>query len=100
MNIIKEQTIRAFYDKHPDAKDWLITWLARARKASWKNPHEVQMDYPSVDQVGDQRMVFNVKGNKYRLVVRFSFQYKHVFIKLFGTHPEYDKIDVLKVKAV
>lgn len=97
MNIIKEQTLKDYYTKHPDAKDWLTTWAAIARKASWKNPHEVQLDYPSADQVGDQRMVFNVKGNKYRLVVRFSFQYKHALIKWFGTHAEYSRIDVLKV---
>ncbi|CAN5155943.1 type II toxin-antitoxin system HigB family toxin [soil metagenome] len=97
MNIIREQTIRDFYGKYPDAKNWLITWLAVARKASWRNPHEVQQDYPSADQVGDQRMVFNVKGNKYRLVVRFSFQYKHALIKWFGSHAEYDKINVSKV---
>lgn len=97
MNIIKEKTIRDYYTKHPDAKDWLTTWVAIARKASWKNLTEIQMAYPSADQVGDQRMVFNVKGNKYRMVVRFSFQYRHALIKWFGPHAAYDKIDVLKV---
>ena len=59
--------------------------------------NEVQNAYPTADVVGDDRMVFNIKGNKYRLVVRFSFRYKAIQVKWIGTHAEYDNIDVLEV---
>ena len=97
MNVIKRNTLRAYYEKHADAKDALDTWYRVCKKARWKNFNEVRGTYPSADVVGDDRMVFNISHNKYRLIVRFSFVYQVIQIKWFGGHAAYNKIDVTKV---
>ena len=96
MNVIKRQAIEQFYLRHPDAKTSLDTWFATCKKAEWKSYHELQLDYPEAVPVGDNRVVFDSKGNKYRLVARVLFVFKQVQIKWVGTHAEYDKIDVKK----
>ncbi len=97
MNVIKRNTLRAYYEKHADAKDALDTWCRVCKKAKWKNFNEVKGTYSSADVVGDDRMVFNISHNKYRLIVRFSFVYQVIQIKWFGNHAAYNKIDVTKV---
>lgn len=64
---------------------------------TWNNFNDVHKVYPMADVVGDDRVVFNIKGNKYRLISRFSFRYKSIQVKWIGTHAEYDAVDVLKV---
>ena len=98
MNVITRNTLLAYCRKYGNARDALLTWYAIANKSDWKNFNEVKIRFPSADQVGDGRMVFNIKGNQYRLVVRFSFLYKAIQIKWFGTHAEYDKIDVSTIQ--
>lgn len=99
MNVISRKTLAEFYEDHSDAREPLETWCRVSKKAVWKNFNEVQMAYPTADVVGDDRMVYiyKIKGNKYRLVVRFSFRYKAIQVKWIGTHAEYDNIDVLEV---
>jgi len=97
VNVVNRQTLKNYCLIHADACAALETWYKVAKKASWSNFNEVKEFYPSADQVADDRMVFNIKGNKYRLVVRFSFTYKVILIKWFGTHADYDKIEVDKV---
>ncbi len=72
----------------------LQTWYKIVENADWKNINDVKKIYGSADIVGNNRMVFNIKGNDYRLVVAFNFQRQWVFIKFIGTHKQYDKIDV------
>jgi len=74
----------------------LETWYRLCKKATWRN-FNVRTAYPSADVVGDDRMVFNIKGNKYRLVAWFSFRYKVIQVKWIVTHAEYNAIDVLNV---
>lgn len=69
-------------------------WYALARAAEWKDPQDVRAQFNSVDFVGDNRVVFDVGGNNYRLVVRISYRFKQVLIKFVGTHADYDRIDV------
>ena len=99
MNVITKGTLLSYIQKYPKAKDWLITWYETAESADWENFNQVKKCYPSAGQVGDNSMVFNVNGNNYRLIVRFSFVYKSIQIKWFGPHKEYDKIDVLNIQA-
>ncbi|MBY0433196.1 MAG: type II toxin-antitoxin system HigB family toxin [Cyclobacteriaceae bacterium] len=80
-----------FYQTHADAQEPLETWYRICRKAAWSNFSEVKQIYPSTDWVGDGRVVFNIKGNNYRLVVRFSFKYKSIQVKWIGTHAECNK---------
>lgn len=98
MNVITKATLQKYMLKFPEASNWLNTWYEIAEKANWTNFNDVKLSYPSADQVGDDRVVFNVKGNKFRLIVRFSFQFKVLQIKWFGSHKEYDRIDVLTVQ--
>lgn len=97
MNVIKRQTLLEFSDKHADARVALNTWFSACKKADWKSYNELQKDYPEAFPVGDNRVVFDVKGNKYRLIARVLFVFKQVQIKWIGTHADYDKIDVKTV---
>ena len=97
MNVISRRTLKEFYYKHADARDPLETWYKVCRKAEWSNFNDVKLAYPTADWVGDNKVVFNIKGNKYRLIVRFSFRYKSIAIKWQGTHAAYNEIDVLKM---
>lgn len=95
--MISRKALIDFYSIHADAREPLETWYRVCRKAEWLNFNEVRKVYPSADWVGGDRAVFNIKGNKYRLVVRFSFKFKAIQIKWLGSHAEYNLIDVLKV---
>jgi mRNA interferase HigB len=97
VNVISRKTLVEFYQAHADARDPLETWYRVCRKAVWTNFNEVLTAYPTADIVGDGRVVFNIKENKYRLVARFSFRYKAIQVKWVGTHADYDNIDVLIV---
>lgn len=84
--------------KHRDAEQQLKAWYKEAEAATWNGPEDVRLRYPTASIVGDERVVFNIRGNSYRLVVAIKYAASIVFIKFFGTHAEYDKIDVLKVQ--
>jgi mRNA interferase HigB len=93
MRIIALKTLRAFWEKHPDSRSQLEAWYHDARRASWKTPAEIKEIYRNVSIVGNSRAVFNIKGNKYRLVVAIQYRFGIVYIRFVGTHEEYDKID-------
>lgn len=97
MRIIAHRTLVKFYNANPAAKTALENWYARCRKARWGNFADVKKDFNSVDSVGNQRYVFNIKGNDYRLVVLIKFQIQMVFVRFIGTHKEYDKTDASKI---
>ena len=96
MRIVSHRKLVEFYESegHGDSKTALERWYDIAEKAEWKNLSEIKVDFPSTDYVGNQCYVFNIKGNKYRLVVVVKFTIGHVFIRYVGTHSDYDKIDV------
>lgn len=93
MQIVSRRTLVTFWEKHPDAKMPLSNWFIAARVAEWKMSHDIRNDFRSVDFVGDNRVIFDVGGNKYRLIVHVSYTYKSVLIKFVGTHVDYDRID-------
>lgn len=92
-NVVARKTLVKFYTKHADSKTPLLTWYQIAKRRSWKSPVDIQKDYSSADIVGDNRIVFNIKGNKYRLIVKFNYEMQWCWIVFIGTHAEYDKID-------
>ena len=96
MRIVSHRRLVEFYQKdgREDARAALERWYSVAGKAQWKNLADLKEDFPATDYVGNQRYVFNIKGNKYRLVVVVKFTISHVFIRFVGTHGEYEKIDV------
>jgi mRNA interferase HigB len=95
MHIISRKKIIAFYEKpdHQDARGPLEAWYYEASHAQWSSPADVKVLYGSASILGDNRVVFNIAGNKYRLVVRINYDSKTVFVRFVGTHREYDKID-------
>lgn len=93
MRVIAISALRSFWEKYPDAEQPLKSWYDETRKADWKSFHDIKRLYPSASIVGNDRVVFNIKGNTYRLIVLVRFRGKKLFIRFVGTHKEYDKID-------
>lgn len=97
-NIIARKTLLAYHNKYPEAAIALGEWYYELLKSDYKNFNELKKVYSNVSLVGDDRVVFNIMGNKYRLVVRIAFEFKAIQIKWFGTHAAYDKTNVTIVK--
>lgn len=91
MRIVSHKRLKDFYSEHEDSRVVLERWYDIAWNAQWKNLSDIKADFPATDYVGNQRYVFNIKGNKYRLVVKFTIGY--MYIRFIGTHAEYDSID-------
>lgn len=97
-NIINRKTLLAYAEKYPNAKNALYEWYYEFSSGDFKSFQELKTLYGSASLVGDDRVVINIMGNHYRLVIRVVFIYKTIQIKWFGTHVEYDKINVTTVK--
>lgn len=97
MRIIAKRALREFWERHPDAEGPLLAWYREAHKADWHGPPAVKARFPKASIVGNNRVVFNIKGNAYRLVVRINYRYRVMYIRFVGTHSEYDRIDVREV---
>jgi mRNA interferase HigB len=93
MRIIAKKTLREFWIRYPDAEDPLLAWYREVEKEDWSNPAQVKQKYGSASFVGN-RVVFNIKGNDYRLVVWINYPGRIVYVRFVGTHKEYDEIDV------
>ena len=99
MKIISRKTLRQFWERpqYTDAEQPLRAWFREASRADWKSPAEVKADYRSASIIGNDRVVFNIAGNKYRLVVRINYAYRVVYIRFVGTHRQYDRINAKEV---
>ncbi|OAV69392.1 hypothetical protein Barb6XT_00506 [Bacteroidales bacterium Barb6XT] len=97
MRVIAKKTLREFWTIHSDSEQQLRSWFQEATNAEWNNPNEIKQNYPNASILNDDRVVFNIKGNRYRLIVKISYDYQTVRIRFIGTHANYDKIDANKV---
>lgn len=86
--------MREFWEIYPDSEQQLLSWYRETLKAEWNSPNEIKQAYASASILKNIRVIFNICGNKYRLVVEINFNRKWLFIRFVGTHKEYDKIDV------
>jgi mRNA interferase HigB len=93
VRIIAKRTLRDFWTKHADSEQQLKSWYRETEKTEWEKINDLKKEYPSASILQDNRIVFNIKGNKYRLIVKFSFEYQICWIRFIGTHAEFDKID-------
>ena len=93
MRVIAKKILREFWEKHNDCEQQLKAWFQEASKAEWTSPNEIKAEYPSASIIGNDRIVFNIKVNTYRLIVKINFDYLMVWIRFIGTHAEYDKIN-------
>ena len=93
MRIFTEQVLKEYIAVRPEVKTALQEWVMIVKQSQWTCFTDIKATFNSVDSIGNQRYVFNIKGNKYRLVVVIKFTIKFVYIRFIGTHTEYDKID-------
>ncbi len=96
MRVIAKRTLKQFWERHSnfkDAKIWLQEWYAEAESSEWQSPEDIKKRYRSASFLADNRVVFNVCGHHYRLIVKINYEYEIIYIRFVGTHAEYDKID-------
>ncbi|MEO1385945.1 MAG: type II toxin-antitoxin system HigB family toxin [Cyanobacteria bacterium J06634_6] len=93
MRILSRSTLRKYWESHADSEEALKTWYYQASRASWQSPADIKAANRSVSIIANNRAVFNIKGNKYRLIVLIRYDISVVFIRFVGTHAEYDKVD-------
>jgi mRNA interferase HigB len=91
--IFAKSTLREFWEKHPDAEQYLKTWYETAMIADWQTSNDIKQSYAHASILKNNRVVFNIKGNSYRLVIKFNFEQQLAFVRFVGTHSDYDNID-------
>ena len=93
MRVIAKKVLREFWEKHTDCEQQLKSWYQETSKAEWTNPNDIKLEYPRASIIGNDRIVFNIKGNTYRLIVKINFDYQIIWIRFIGTHTAYDKVN-------
>lgn len=93
MRVISVSTLVEFWERHPDARIPLVAWLKIARGAHWSTPAEIKKQFGNASFVGNRRVVFNIKGNDYRLVVAVAYRLGALYIKFVGSHADYDRVN-------
>ncbi len=97
MRIIAKRTLRQFWEEHPDAEEPLLAWYREVEQEDWDMPANVKEKYRNASIVGGNRVVFNIKGSHYRLVVMINYPARIVYVRFIGTHAEYDAINAREV---
>jgi mRNA interferase HigB len=97
MRVISRKALRLFWESHADAQQALQAWYADVKRAQWKSPADIKKAYRNASIIANNRVVFNVKGNKYRVIVAVQYKFKIVFIRFVGTHHEYDQVDAATI---
>ena len=97
MRVIGRRTLSEFWAKHQDAKAQLEAWYAEAKHATWKRPSDVKKRYAKASIIGNNRVVFNICGNKYRLIVLIKYKFATVYVRFVGTHKEYDAVNAKEI---
>ncbi|MDX1959503.1 MAG: type II toxin-antitoxin system HigB family toxin [Leptospiraceae bacterium] len=99
MRIISRKALREFYENptYKDSKTPIETWFSETLKANWNSPSDIKTKYSNASIIGDNRVVFNLHGNKYRLIVKVHYNLKIVYIRFIGTHQQYDKINAEEI---
>ena len=100
MRVIAVSTLRDFWKLHPDAEQPLKAWFEEVTEASWTQPSDIKAQYGNASILKNRRVVFNIKGNDYRLIVAIAYRLQVVYVKFVGTHKEYDEVDAETVDMV
>lgn len=98
MRIIAKNTLKDFWEKQPDSEIGLLSWYDKMSKTNYEKPQDVILDFKGADFVGNERIVFNIARNKYRLIASFNYPFSACWIKFIGTHKEYDRVDAKNVE--
>ncbi len=99
MRVIAVSTLRAFWERHPDAEQPLKAWYEEATNATWAQPADIKARYRSASVLKTRRVVSNIKGNDYRLIVAIAYKLQIVYVKFVGTHQEYDAVDAQTIDS-
>jgi len=97
LRVISKKSLREYWEQHADTEQQLKSWFQETSKASWKSPKDIKKEYPGASILENNRVVFNIKGNNYRLIVKINYAYQMVWVRFVGTHAAYDKIDATKI---
>ena len=97
MRVVKIAPLKEFWTTHPDAEEPLKAWVADAQRSTWQSPHDIKVSYANASIIGNERVVFNIRGNNYGLIVAICYRTQIVLIKFIGTHSEHDKVDAEQV---
>jgi mRNA interferase HigB len=97
MRIVSRKKLREFWEHSPGTRASLESWFADVKQADWENPNDIKSVYRNASFIANNRVVFNIKGNKYRVIVSIQYTYHIVFIRFVGTHKEYDSIDAATI---
>ncbi|MBD2608060.1 type II toxin-antitoxin system HigB family toxin [Scytonema hofmannii FACHB-248] len=97
MRIIPRSTLRKFWEAYPDAEQALKAWYDEAFRAEWNSPTDIKSTYRNASIIGNNRVVFNIKGNDYRLIVHVRYYIGIIFIRFLGTHQEYNNVDATTI---
>lgn len=97
VRIFSKGTLRTFWQKHPDSEDQLRSWHKVFSSTEFKSPNEIKALFGSADFIGDGKMIFNICGNHYRLIVKINYEKHLVFVLFVGTHKDYDKLEIEKL---
>jgi mRNA interferase HigB len=97
LRIIAKKVLREFWEKHPLCEQPLKAWYKEAYRGHWSSPRDIKILYPSASLLPNNRVVFNIKGNQFRLVVRINYDFGMVWIRFIGTHAQYDRIDATTI---
>lgn len=97
MRVISKKTLRFFWSNHTDAKQAVQAWFHEVSEADWRAPADLKKDFPSADILPGNRVVFNIKGNHFRLIVKIHYNTGIVFVRFAGTHAEYNKVDATTI---
>lgn len=98
MRVIAISSLRRFWEQHPDAAQPIQAWVDEANQANWNQPSDIKTRYRSASIPKNRRVVFNIKGNDYRLIVAIAYRLSIVYVKFIGTHAQYNKIDAETVE--
>jgi mRNA interferase HigB len=98
MRIVAKRNLLAFCERHPAARQRVLAWCEETALAAWRSPRDIKAEYASASFIGKNRVVFNLKGNDYRLIVAIAYRIGVVYVKFIGTHREYDRVDAATIE--
>jgi mRNA interferase HigB len=97
LRVIAKKILRDFWETHADCEQQLKSWYLEAGRANWETPGDIKAEYPSASILTGNRVVFNIKGNNYRLIVKISYEHQMIWVRFVGTHAAYDKINANEI---
>jgi mRNA interferase HigB len=97
MRVFARRALADFWKLHAESEQSLKAWFSEAENSAWKSPSDIKRSYPTASFIAGNRVVFNIKGNHFRLIVKINYDYGQVFIRFIGTHAQYDRIDAATI---